>query len=745
MTRQRWQLTTGALALILASVSCAMDTGGTGSAGVVEEALTGSSTKMPVLGGQGAPSGQTSLGAGPLLTGTPNVYYIWYGNWTGSTTPTILTDFINNLGGSKLYAINESYFDRSDNHISNALHYAGSTNDNYSQGTTLSDANLQSVVSRAITTGGLPLDANAVYVVLTSSDVTEQDTNSNFGSFCSNNCGYHNMTTVNGTHVAYAFVGDASVLCPAGCIAAVDRTNSPNANPGADAAASVIFHELSEAVTDPDGSSGWQYRENADQCAWNFGTTYTVANGSTANIKLGSRDYLLQQQYVNVVDFPGTMDANGRILGTGYCAQRYGWVQAVNGPTVEFGDDAPNGAIVYTGIFSGTFTDPGGVAHSSLGSNDVFVTMLNGDATHAWTKTFGTTTSDVPTALKVAADGTVAFTWNPNSDQDNLTKLSATGTTVFSKSDVYMFNRDIAIASDGTIYTCGGQGGDSGPFPGAIVRHSASGTLLPTWFFGEDSTGLSGSADCQGIAIGPDGSIVIAGEYSQAGYFNPFSKTANSFHTPVGSGDSFITKINSNGTWAWTTVTGNVYFDAAQSIAVAADSSIYILGYFAGSMTIGSTTVATPAASDSDLYVAKLTSAGAFSWATSVPKTVITRVVDPYTQRTGHVSALPKSAGVLITGKFSGTADFNPSSGVDNHNSANGSVFVTKLKADKSYGWTYNFGGTSADGLTLATSKDTLVSLFGTFSGTANFGTFPNDTYNKTGTGFAMKFPMPWP
>ena len=48
--------------------------------------------------------------------------------------------------------------------------------------------------------------------------------------------------------------------------------------------------------------------ENADKCAWTFGTTYT-ANGALANMKLGTRDFLIQQNWVN--------------LSGGYCAKSY--------------------------------------------------------------------------------------------------------------------------------------------------------------------------------------------------------------------------------------------------------------------------------------------------------------------------------------------------------------------------------------------------------------------------------------
>ncbi len=39
--------------------------------------------------------------------------------------------------------------------------------------------------------------------------------------------------------------------------------------------------------------------ENGDKCAWQWGSTYTAANGARANVRLGSRDFLLQTNWVN--------------------------------------------------------------------------------------------------------------------------------------------------------------------------------------------------------------------------------------------------------------------------------------------------------------------------------------------------------------------------------------------------------------------------------------------------------------
>jgi hypothetical protein len=233
-----------------------------------------------------------------------NVYVIWYGNWSTNTGAiTILTDFLNHEGGSPYYNINTTYFDGSGKRVSNAITFSGSTtNDTYSQGTSLSDAQIQAVVSAAITSGKLPKDSNGLYFVLTSADVTASS------GFCTQYCGWHTHGTIGGADIRYAFVGNPD-RCPSACEAQYPK--SPNGNSGADGMVSIIAHELEESVSDPDLNAWYDSRgeENADKCAWTFGTTYSAANGSTANMKLGSRDYLIQQNWLNV--------------GSGYCALSY--------------------------------------------------------------------------------------------------------------------------------------------------------------------------------------------------------------------------------------------------------------------------------------------------------------------------------------------------------------------------------------------------------------------------------------
>jgi hypothetical protein len=297
------------VASALVFTGCAAPDDGSDAVGESDVAPTGRGT-LP-LGFQG-PSGNArpkrgngiSYHGGPVILGTVNVYYVWYGNWSGSAATQILTDLATNISPgpapSPYFNINTTYTSTT-GRVSGLVNYAGSTTDNYSQGNALSDAGIQAAVSSAITSGRLPKDTNGVYFVLTSADVNETT------GFCTQYCGWHTHGTIAGSDIKYAFIGD-STRCPSACQA---QATGPNGNSGADGMASIISHELEEATTDPDLNAWYDNggAENADKCAWTFGTTYATANGALANMKLGTRDYLIQQNWVN---------ASG-----GFCATHY--------------------------------------------------------------------------------------------------------------------------------------------------------------------------------------------------------------------------------------------------------------------------------------------------------------------------------------------------------------------------------------------------------------------------------------
>ncbi len=264
--------------------------------------------------GQAAPGAKTGNGinyrGGPVMTNPLHIYFIWYGNWsTNTTAQTLLPYLASNIGASPYFRINTTYNNGASTPIpvTTDVTMAGTAVTTYPYGNALSDSQIRQVVIDAMNSKALPTDSDGLYFVLTSADVNATS------GFCTKYCGWHTYFTANvgGTNKAfkYSFIGDVT-RCLASCAA---QSASPSGNPGADGMASILAHELEEAATDPQLNAWYDSRgyENADKCAWTFGSTYAAANGSLANMKLGpnNTDFLIQRNWVN---------ANG-----GYCALSY--------------------------------------------------------------------------------------------------------------------------------------------------------------------------------------------------------------------------------------------------------------------------------------------------------------------------------------------------------------------------------------------------------------------------------------
>jgi hypothetical protein len=295
---------------------------------------------------------------GPVMVSPVNVYFIWYGNWTDPKTAPILEDLIKGMGNSAWYQINTGYWQQAtpltwqsdggadagyskkihfpqhrngpssdggtivtvvdagpptpSKYVTNSVNFLKSVYVGYTHGVSLQDSDITKIVSETIQGGKLPPDPDAVYFVLTSSDVTESD---GFSGFCSDYCGWHGNHRILGLDIKLAFIGDTGACSTCSLqdtYVEAGITNSPNGDWSADSMASVIAHELSESVTDPDPNTvgAWQDdygEENADKCAWTFGQAYPTDNNSAANVPIGNRNFMLQQNWV--------LDSNGGHCG----------------------------------------------------------------------------------------------------------------------------------------------------------------------------------------------------------------------------------------------------------------------------------------------------------------------------------------------------------------------------------------------------------------------------------------------
>ena len=270
---------------------------------------------------------------GPVMRNGINIYYIWYGDWTQDSTATpIITDYASYVGGSPYFNINTTYGDTVGNvpNTPSTIRYVSSTSDTGSLGTSLTDSSIWTLVTNAFKSGKLPVDPNGVYFVLTAPYVAETS------GFLTQYCGWHNNASYNNTPIQYAFVGNAAASLGSCAV----QSTSPNGDAEADAMVSVIAHELEEAASDPQLSAWWDAsgNESADKCAWTFGTTYAAPNGSQANMTIGPRNYLIQQNWVNA--------------GGGYCAVSY-----ATQTTPDFSlSVSPGSQTVQAGQTTGTYT-----------------------------------------------------------------------------------------------------------------------------------------------------------------------------------------------------------------------------------------------------------------------------------------------------------------------------------------------------------------------------------------------------
>jgi len=244
---------------------------------------------------------------GRVLTGPANVYFVWYGCWDntcgnadGAVSQLIMTDFASNVGATPYFQIITTYPNGEGFTPSGALFYGRSAYDHYSRGTDLTTTDIQGIIADQITSFSLPQDPIGIYVVFVSADVHSPST----GLCVPGARPHHGIGMAFGSDFRYVFVGDPT-QCPSVAapqfVSGGNPLPTPNGNFAGDAMATTLINLLSSTITNPYGD-GWYDRyslQNADKCEGQFGQTYLTANGARASGRLGQRDYLIQENWVN--------------------------------------------------------------------------------------------------------------------------------------------------------------------------------------------------------------------------------------------------------------------------------------------------------------------------------------------------------------------------------------------------------------------------------------------------------------
>lgn len=250
---------------------------------------------------------------GPVLQSATNVVavywassFIYPGGPNPATTPTgsgaadgsLVGFFLRNLGGSPYFRINSSYTDGSGTAIANKVSYTGfwANNTNAPSATStasVSDAAMIAMLQSGFTSGALTYDASTLYAIFTAGTANLG------GGFGTQYCAYHTHGTVS-IHGISQTVLYAAMPYDNAYPTACTMQSYPNGDPGADAEVNTLAHETEETTTDMMANAWFDRRgyENADKCAWTFGTTY-ASGGYTANVNLGGKNWLVQQNWKN--------------------------------------------------------------------------------------------------------------------------------------------------------------------------------------------------------------------------------------------------------------------------------------------------------------------------------------------------------------------------------------------------------------------------------------------------------------
>jgi hypothetical protein len=400
---------------------------------------------------------------GPVMRNGINIYYIWYGDWSkDSTANAILTNYAQFVGGSPYFNINTAYGDTTGNvpNTSATVRYAGAVYDSGSLGTSLSDGSIWTLVTNALKT--FPADPNGVYFVLTAPYVAETS------GFLSQYCGWHTANYSGNTTIKYAFVGNAAASLGSCAI----QSTGPNGDAQADAMVSVIAHELEEAATDPELSAWYDASgaENADKCAWTFGTTYATANGAQANMQIGSMNYLIQQNWVNA--------------GGGYCGLSY-----VGTPDFSL-SVSPSSQTVTPGQTTGTYT--------------VTASAMNG-----WSGTVAYTVTGLPTGASATVSGSaisISTTTATSGGSYNFTISGTDGSLTHTTSATLVVSAPAAPTFSISI-----------PSNSQSVKRPTSGSTASNFSVAlAASTGYTGTVNLSG-AGGTTGITVVVGPSSVPG------------------------------------------------------------------------------------------------------------------------------------------------------------------------------------------------------------------------------------
>jgi hypothetical protein len=240
--------------------------------------------------------------------------------------------------------------------------------------------------------------------------------------------------------------------------------------------------------------------------------------------------------------------------------------------------------------------------------------------------------------------------------------------------------------------------------------------------------------------------ILITGTFGNAsGQVIDFDPGPSLFNlTCTTNGDMFVAKYDNSGNFTWAFKVGtSVGLSITQGLSVEADASgnVFVTGNYQNTTdfdpSAGTATLTVPSPPNTNIFVAKYSSAGAYLWAYGMGDTG---------PDSGQQLAVDNNGGVFVSGFFSSTVDFDP--GIPSYTLASAGssdFFIARFGASGTFSTAVGIGGTGADqayGITLNSTSNELF-VVGYFNSTVDFDPSPGTsiiTSNGGQDGFLEKF-----
>lgn len=240
-------------------------------------------------------------------------------------------------------------------------------------------------------------------------------------------------------------------------------------------------------------------------------------------------------------------------------------------------------------------------------------------------------------------------------------------------------------------------------------------------------TGGNGDDESLYIAVDSNKNIYSVGYFKGIVDFDPGVNTFELISN--GDADIFIQKLDENGNFIWAKSIGKQYEDYATSIILGPANDLYITGKYRGLVDFdpGIDTFELTSYGNFHSFLLKLNSNGDFVWAKSWGGWAQgnSLIVDTYKN-------------IYVCGGFSNRTDFDPqiSTGFAISPIGGEDIFIEKLDSNGNFLWVKTIGGNDDDRpLSMTIDSSNNLILTGFFSGTVDFNTHPNGTYDLTSVG----------